>query len=450
MKLIDIKALLSDWLGKEKQKIEEDKKRRYLHFDARIKNVGRKLVSEVSSPDYVVGRFFYPFIRDIQITRRYKKENGKKIIDKKERPLCYASHKDAFIFSWYGYILSYLYEAKVKRLNISENAIAYRSYLGKNNARFAREVYDFIKKKDNCAVLCFDIVSFFDSLNHKILKNSWKQLLDEAGLLENGGMPKDHFAVYKASTKYSFAVKKNIFKYFGINKANIKTFDKICSQSDFQNIVRKVGLIRKHDEEKGVPQGLAVSSVLSNAYMIDFDLVVASYIKELGGLYRRYSDDIIIVCDLSNYKDAEEFVKAEIAKLKLEIQSSKTEIRLFSTDKFGRKICTDENGNKAKLQYLGIKTDGNNDELRGKTTSKFYRKLTWKTKKEAQRSRKSKNKIATKRIYKQVIYSDNRKFLDYAKMVGRELNSDNIKKQFSGENVAKIIRRKVNKVAKKK
>jgi hypothetical protein len=58
MQKINIKPLLADWARKEKEKIEAGKKRRYLHFDARINSVGKRLVEEISNPEYVVRRFF--------------------------------------------------------------------------------------------------------------------------------------------------------------------------------------------------------------------------------------------------------------------------------------------------------------------------------------------------------------------------------------------------------
>lgn len=452
MQNIDIKTLLVKWREKEKKKIETDGKRKYLHFDARIKSVSSRLVQEISNPDYVIRRFFYPFIQDIQIIRKFKKENDVKMVKPKPRPLCYASHKDAFIFSWYAFILNHLYEIKIKELSIDKNVIAYRGSLGKNNVHFAREVFDFIKRKKECAVLCFDIVSFFDSLDHKIIKNGWHNLLVGTSLIEDmiedSSLPKDHFAVYKASTNYSFSVKKNLFKFFGIDKNTRKKYSKICEQDDFQKKVRIVGLIQKNNLKKGVPQGIAVSSVLSNAYMSDFDLAISRYVADFNGLYRRYSDDIIVVCDIKNYKEVEEFIKQQILKIKLEIQSTKTEIRLFSVDGQGKINCTDENGIQSKLQYLGIQTNGLEEEFRGKTVAKFYRKLTWKTKREVNLARKSKNNIAQKRLNKEVIYTKERKFLDYARMAGNELDSEKLKKQFSDKKVIQIIGRKVKKYKK--
>ena len=42
-------------------------------------------------------------------------------------------------------------------------------------------------------------------------------------------------------------------------------------------------------------QGSAISAVMSNIYMIKFDKLVNDLITSNNGIYRRYSDDIIII-----------------------------------------------------------------------------------------------------------------------------------------------------------
>lgn len=47
MNKINIGQLQSEWIKKEKRKIEDDKKRRYLHFDSKITTVSPKLLNEI-------------------------------------------------------------------------------------------------------------------------------------------------------------------------------------------------------------------------------------------------------------------------------------------------------------------------------------------------------------------------------------------------------------------
>lgn len=449
MQKINISELLANWARREKLKIEEVKKRRYLHFDAPIKSVGLRLVKEISNPDFVIRRFFYPFVQDTQTIRKYKTDKDKKYVGTKDRPICYASHKDAFIFSWYAHLLNHLYELKLDELGISENVIAYRSKLKKNNVHFAKDVFDFIRSKGDCAVLCFDVIKFFDSLDHRLLKNVWRSLLADHGMLINNNLPADHYSVYKASTEYSIATKKNLLNFFKIDNKNLKEISKFCDLKQFREIVRMVGLIHKNKTKKGVPQGIAVSSVLSNMYMLGFDKSMAEYAGQNNGLYRRYSDDIIMVCDKIKYPEVKKFVCEKIADLKLEIQSEKTEIRLFSVESDGALSCVDEENNVAELQYLGIQTNGRREILRGKTVAKYQRRITGSVKKEIILAKKSKNQIAKKRLNKKYIHTEKRSFIAYAKMSTKILKSDELKKQFSERQIIKVIDRKISKYSKK-
>ncbi len=446
MNKINISQLQYKWIEKEKIKIESDKKRRYLHFDSRITTISQNLLNEIFDPDYVTRRFFYLFIHDIQITRKYKKKDNLKYIDKKERPLCYASHKDAFIFSWYAYVLDHLYERKIKELIISKNVIAYRS-LGCKTIDFAKEVFDFIKKKNNCVTICFDIKGFFDNLNHKQLKKVWRTLLLTGDMLDNKNLPNDHYAIYKAITNYSYISKNNLFDLFGINEKNKKQFSKICSLSEYKKIRKKANLI-KHNIDKGIPQGIAMSSVLSNAYMMEFDVNVVKFVNKLNGFYRRYCDDIIIVCGADEYENVIEYIKSEINSAKLEIQEAKTEIRFFNINDKGMFSCTNKAGENRSLQYLGIKTDGNKEWLREKTVAKNYRKITRAVKKEYHRLKKTENNFAKRKLYKKFVYSNRRSFLSYAKSAVKILNSKTLKKQIEPNGLVKLIRRKIKKYKK--
>ncbi|MEJ0063292.1 MAG: reverse transcriptase domain-containing protein [Alphaproteobacteria bacterium] len=46
----------------------------------------------------------------------------------------------------------------------------------------------------------------------------------------------------------------------------------------------------------GIPQGTPISATFSNLYMTDFDCKVRDICNSMGAFYRRYSDDILIIC----------------------------------------------------------------------------------------------------------------------------------------------------------
>lgn len=45
----------------------------------------------------------------------------------------------------------------------------------------------------------------------------------------------------------------------------------------------------------GIPQGIGISTLLSNIYMLPFDREISAFVNQHGGLYRRYCDDIMII-----------------------------------------------------------------------------------------------------------------------------------------------------------
>ena len=183
--------------------------------------------------------------------------------------------------------------------------------------------------------------------------------------------------------------------------------------------------------------------------MINFDLAISKYVKEFNGIYRRYSDDIIIICNIDNYLEVKALVEEEIKKVELEIQDEKTEIRLFSVNKKGEMECRNELGKKESLQYLGVRTDGKEEDLRGKTISKFYRKISWKVKKEVAIAKKKKRQIAKRKIYKKFIHKKKQSFLSYATMAQRLLNSSKIKKSLSDNKLIIFIKKKIKKYSRR-
>jgi hypothetical protein len=66
--------------------------------------------------------------------------------------------------------------------------------LGKSNIEFAKEIFDWISQIRECNVLTIDLSSFFDTLDHGILKEQWQRV---------NGVPclsKDHYIVFKSLT----------------------------------------------------------------------------------------------------------------------------------------------------------------------------------------------------------------------------------------------------------
>ncbi|MDD3301305.1 MAG: reverse transcriptase domain-containing protein [Patescibacteria group bacterium] len=442
---LDIKKLQNQWYELEIEKIDNENpknnKRRYIHFDFRPSNIEKKSIDFVWKPDIVVRHSFYPFIKNTIVTRRKKADSsGIRRLSPKPRPISYASHKDSLLFSWYNYYLGQLYEEKIKDLDIKNAVIAYRT-LKKSSVDFAKDVFDFIKNQSNSIVLCFDIHGFFDHLDHKILKNKWKEIL---GIEEQNNLPPDHYAIYKALTKYSTVELKDVKTIFKT------TTGRYCPPEDLRNKLSKTGLIKKNKEQFGIPQGSPISAGASNFYMLDFDRTVNCEVDKLGGLYRRYSDDIIVVVPFSESDDykkisdnLESFIMDKIKEQKLEIQKEKTEKKIFKNN--DKKLeCVNFDLSPSKVQYLGIIFDGLNLDLRGSTWSRYHRKLSKFISLKTYRFIKNDKKIFPKKqIYERFSDFGDNNIIGYAKNAERILQSKLIRKKTTKHRLIGAINKKI-------
>ena len=79
-------------------------------------------------------------------------------------------------------------------------------------------------------------------------------------------------------------------------------------------------LIGNYRTPKGVPQGLAISNVLSNIYLCDFD----SKVSKLTRKYVRYVDDILIIYDKKKDFHLRQKIKSQLTMLSLQLNEAKT------------------------------------------------------------------------------------------------------------------------------
>ncbi|MFN8342049.1 MAG: reverse transcriptase domain-containing protein [Cyclobacteriaceae bacterium] len=421
----------------------------------------------VTNPYTVASHSFLPFIHKTYRVRKfrreympengtlneaYKKENKvlRKVGDKK-RELFYSSQLDSLIYNYYAKLLGEHYETKIKdkEFNLNEVVSAYRSIpivygidggSNKCNIDFANDVFKYILnyKETEFVVITFDITSFFDNLNHKLLGQAWVEVLGETKL------PKDHLNVFRNITRFSYVDIVDIFEEFKnkIYTRKINKFGKplpikqkrvgkigflrnqnavaFCTKDEFLKIKGKLLQPSKTKKMKngsivyrdfGIPQGSPISSVLANIYLLHFDKTLNDFITNNGGIYRRYSDDIVFVCPLKLKDDLISIVQREIASFKLEIQSSKTQIFHFKRER-EKLVCGQEfqsviNWNK-HLIYLGFEFDGDSVLLKSASLSGYYRKM----KKYVRRAKHYANKLHSKsrgeifkaRIFKKFSY----------------------------------------------
>lgn len=339
------------------------KPRTYLHFDAPVSEATARALG--SDPQRVASHSFYPFLGYTITTQKVVREEGRKVPKTKNREIKFAAHADAAIYSYYSQMLSERYEAELAARELHDVPTAFRSTLGgRTNIEFAGEVFRFIDSHRDCVALAFDVEQFFDTLDHEYLKERWKQLLGTSRL------PADHFAAYKSLTSFSWVSRDDAYEAFSISPYNPKHNGRrrICTPAEFREQIRGAGLIQPNSRpEKGIPQGSPISAALSNIYMLEFDAIVSERVGQLGGLYRRYCDDIMVVVPLSRRSDIEDFVYAELENARLVAHPDKTKPVPFQGLPGSRSNDI--------LQYLGFTFDGSNILLRQGSIGRYYGKM---------------------------------------------------------------------------
>lgn len=344
---------------------------------------------------------FNPFLKMLIKTPRYKysQDEGAYDLETKIRPICFAAHIDSLIFSFYAYMLTRKYENYIRNEKFSDCVLAYRSDLdGKCNIQFCKEVFDEVKSRGTCSAVALDIKGYFDHIDHSILKEKWGKIV--------GGLTDDQFKLFNALTKYSYVNKNNILKKYNIvlkklTKLPNTLLDLVPGKKDNEKYqrLREDKLIvvnntvnKKTKKPIGIPQGSGMSALLSNIYLIDFDKDLNEKALREGFLYRRYCDDILVVCDSSEAQKLQKFIIDKIdSEYHLEIQSSKVELTEFRYNSAGKirafnkkkqiekgVLTTDSLTEKyyyKSLQYLGFEFNGQNIFIRSASLSRYFRKM---------------------------------------------------------------------------
>lgn len=302
------------------------------------------------------------------------------------------------------------YEDFLRRENLSDSIIAYRKFPEKKcNIHFAVESFKEIGLNDNNVAIGFDIEGFFDNLDHKLLKEQWSNLLDSKRL------PDDHYAIFKSVTKFSYANRGEIYSILGISQRYRPKITRLCSPIDFRKKIAPI--VKVNSQTKGIIQGSPISALLSNIYMIPFDIDIQRKCQELDAIYRRYSDDILIICNSEKRKELESLVKEKIQERKLTINDTKTVCSIFSSTNRG--LQADR-----PFQYLGFIYDGQRILIRSQTLGKFYRRM-----KQSVRNAERAAKAAYKRGGRRKLYR-HQLFKQYTKLGPKKNDRDDLKMSF--------------------
>lgn len=249
-------------------------------------------------------------------------------------------------------------------------------------------------------------------------------------------MPKDHYRVFKACTNFNYVllddlrIRKNKngrqapydesklahirktkgFRCFFESNDDFRKTIKECNLPIFSNPFSKE-LPNGKLVKKGIPQGLPISAVLANLYLFDFDLeIVNRWVKPQNVYYRRYSDDIFIVCEKKLCDKIEKDIDELIKKYEVVISGDKTEKFVFKNVSYKGKdarlecfrITRDGKEISSAMSYLCFEFRGYHTGIKSTNLAKYYRKIISTVKRKSKRIKKliQENPNTKKAIFK--------------------------------------------------
>lgn len=346
------------------------KERRYNHFDLPLPESERELAIDFTQE--LEPHRFLPMLGFTDLARRYirqKDADGKWLRDadgdfirkvkEKPRPIRFAGHADAAYLQAYAEHLNPFYERALAEDGTAGAVLAYRKG-GGTNIHHAKSLFDEIVHRQDCTVVAMDISGFFDCLDHTLLRDEVAGLMDETRL--NG----HHGTVWKNVTRYSWVETEDLDTVLGKKRNG---HGRVCSPADFVQHVRgrKGGLVRKHDQTFGIPQGTPISGLYANIYLRTFDREMMAWVGRYGGSYRRYSDDIAVILPTDSKVDhVVSVVEKMLADFGLAMSVDKTDHAHFQG---GRLISA------KAIQYLGFTFDGNNVLIRPSSLDAYRHKM---------------------------------------------------------------------------
>jgi hypothetical protein len=345
-----------------------------VHFDRPLSREDAERL--VTDPSSVAQHAFLPLISFSKRERRYRRRAGEKkpIATTKFRELAYPSNHDGYVFAFYAECLGIIYEAELAKRGLDNVVIGYRK--GSSNIKRASEAFREIQSRGNCVALALDIKGFFDNISHEVLKNCWMSLLG-GGLLP----PEDHYKVFRALTVAGKIDRADLLTRLGL-PSNARDRDlpcPLCSITDFRTLRSAASgsskLVSKHTGTKGIPQGTPLSAMAANLSMLELDTAVHAIVSATGGSYRRYSDDLLVLC-LPEHMTAVEAAIVDALKVHtktLSLNADKREEARFALSSPALAACSPKTA--TALQYLGFTFDGQKALIRGGTLSRYYRRM---------------------------------------------------------------------------
>lgn len=416
--------------------------RGYSHIDRPLKFEAAQAL--VINKAKVASLSFFPFLGYIDTKRKFSRDNSirgipkklrPKVIKAKNRELKYAAHRDSYIYSYYAKKIAGPYEELLKTLGSAKAVVGYRSGLG-SNVDIAATAFAEIATRQSCRVFCYDIKDFFPSIPHRPLKFALSKVLNQPQLSS------DWYRVFRSMTRYSWIDLDQLYFCCLIDpKSGVP--NPICADPIvLLNNLRDLNLIRSNRLSHGIPQGSPISATFANISMLEFDIGANEWAKKNGAVYMRYSDDIIFITDNAPVSDMDQLVDELLANLgpSILIGHDKTEISEFG-------MVNGRLTSNVPITYLGFTFDGTNVRLRARTLSRYYRRMTYATRRTATAARKAFRQGGNSTPHRRALLRDfshlgQANFYTYSKRAQSTFGGDAIRKQL--RNHFKILIRKLN------
>lgn len=346
----------------------------------------------------------------------------------KYRTVMSAAHRDGLLYAYYQRLLAPLYEARLSKYELQKEVLAFRPLTTPSGRRatnidFAGEMFEQVRNYGPCTVLSLDISKFYNNLDHALLKQSW------ADLLERNSLPDDHYALYRSLTRFAYVEQQQLQNIPALRRTPERY--SLCTPQQFDRLIRRAGLIRINSQPCGIPQGVNLSNLLSNIYMLEIDRRIKQLLEQVSAgrpvVYRRFCDDMTMIIPAESGAAVSRQVEKILKEYKLPVNREKTAQTLFTAA--GDGIIADR-----PLQFLGFTFDGRKTLIRKATFDRFVFKMKTGVEQAVtayniRRFRGLQRRFSRKPLYRKYSYLGRRNFIAYAFRAARILNAPGIRAQ---------------------
>lgn len=210
------------------------------------------------------------------------------------RPLSLFSLKDRIILSITNKYLTRLFDS-----NFKDCSFAFRSKRNKENTKIInhhdciKEVLDYRKKYSDKAlwIVECDMEKFFDSVNHKVIKEFFSELIEKAKI-DNIGLDFKNVSIIFNEFLECYSFNKNVLP-LNANSIYWESYD--IPNGEFEWVAKRFSELKYYenleDEHIGVPQGGALSGLIANMVLNNADKEV----MKADAFYVRFCDDMLII-----------------------------------------------------------------------------------------------------------------------------------------------------------